>query len=99
MATNSHVEGSFTNYVAYSDPKALGQPRIGHLDLEKSMIQPLSFASGTPISDLYQVIEIGESHIKPSSEPISLSTVELLPPISGRDILAVGKNYYEHAIE
>ena len=98
MATNGHVKESFTNYVAYKDPKALGQPRIGHLDLEKSMIQPLSFASGTSISDLYQVIEIGESHIKPAGEPIALS-VELLPPISGRDILAVGKNYYEHAIE
>ena len=98
MATNGHVKESFTNYVAYKDPKALGQPRIGHLDLKKSMIQPLSFASGTPISDLYQVIEIGESHIKLAGEPIALS-VELLPPISGRDILAVGKNYYEHAIE
>ena len=98
MATNGHVKESFTNYVAYKDPKALGQPRIGHLDLEKSMIQPLSFASGTPIFDLYQVIEIGESHIKLAGEPIALS-VELLPPISGRDILAVGKNYYEHANE
>ena len=99
MAINGRVDGSFTNYVAYKDPEALGQPRIGHLDLEKSTIQPLSFASGTPISDLYQVIEIGESNIKPSGEQIALSTVELLPPISGRDILAVGKNYYEHAIE
>jgi hypothetical protein len=99
MATNGDFKESFTNYVAYKDLKALGQPRIGHLDLEKSMIQPLSFASGTPISDLYQVIEIGELHIKPFREPIALSAVELLPPISGRDILAVGKNYYEHAIE
>jgi hypothetical protein len=99
MATNGHVKENFTNYVAYKDPKALGQPRIGHLDLEKSLIQPLSFASGTPISDLYQVIEIGESHINPSGEPIALSAVKLLPPISGRDVLAVGKNYYEHAIE
>ncbi len=63
------------------------------------MIQPLSFLSGTPLINLYQVIEIGESQIKQAGEVIRLSSVELLPPISGRDILAVGKNYYEHAIE
>jgi 2-keto-4-pentenoate hydratase/2-oxohepta-3-ene-1,7-dioic acid hydratase in catechol pathway len=99
MATNGHSQETYTNYVAYRDPKALGQPRIGHLDLEKSTIQPLSFSSGTPISDLYQVIEIGESQIKPSGEIIQLSSVQLLPPISGRDVMAVGKNYFEHAIE
>lgn len=90
---------SYTNYIAYRDPKALGQPRIGHLDIEKSSIQPLSFASGAPLLDLYQVIEIGESHIEPAGEPFALSSVELLAPIGGRDILAVGKNYFEHAIE
>lgn len=77
----------------------MGQSRIGHLDLESSTIQSLSFASGAPLSDLYQVIEIGESHIKPAGELFALSSVVLLPPISGRDILAVGKNYAEHAIE
>jgi 2-keto-4-pentenoate hydratase/2-oxohepta-3-ene-1,7-dioic acid hydratase in catechol pathway len=48
---------------------------------------------------LYQVIEIDESQIKPDGGPISLNSVKILPPISGRDILAVGKNYFEHAIE
>ena len=102
MSANDHVngvQGGYTNYIAYRDPKALGQERIGHLDLQKSTIQPLSFASGTPISNLYQVIEIGESQIKPSGEAVALSSVELLAPISGRDILAVGKNYAEHAKE
>jgi 2-keto-4-pentenoate hydratase/2-oxohepta-3-ene-1,7-dioic acid hydratase in catechol pathway len=100
MATNGHVGGgSYTNYAAYRDPKALGLSRVGHLDLQSSTIQPLSFKSGTPISDLYQVIEIGESNIKPNGEPFPLSSVELLAPISGRDILAVGKNYAEHAKE
>jgi hypothetical protein len=86
MATNGHIQnGSCTNYAVYRDPKALGQSRIGHLDLQASTIQPLSFQSGAPISDLYQVIEIGESHIKPAGEPFPLSSVELLAPISGRD--------------
>ncbi len=90
---------SLTNYVAYRDPKALGQPRIGSLDLETSTIQPLAFASGHPLSDLYEVIEVGESQIIPLGDQLLLSSVELLPPISGRDVLAVGKNYHEHAIE
>jgi 2-keto-4-pentenoate hydratase/2-oxohepta-3-ene-1,7-dioic acid hydratase in catechol pathway len=93
------VDGGFSNYVAYRDPRCLRQERIGHLDLEKSMIQPLSFKSGAPISNLYEVIEIGDSNIKPSGEAVALSSVELLAPISGRDILAVGKNYSEHAKE
>lgn len=102
MAPNGHTTSAsrgYTNYVAYLDPKSFDQPRIGHLDLETSLIQPLCFASGTPITDLYQVIEIGESQIKPSDETIQLSSVELQAPINGRDVLAVGKNYAEHAIE
>lgn len=98
MSTNGAQPG-YTNYVAYCDPKALGQERIGHLDLQQSEIQPLSFKSGAPITNLYQVIEIGESHIIPSGETIALSSVTLLPPTSGRDIVCVGKNYYEHAKE
>lgn len=47
----------------------------------------------------FKVIEIGEGNIKPAGEVIQISSVQLLPPISGRDILAVGKNYFEHAIE
>lgn len=100
MASNGYVNGlqaNLTNYVAYNDPEAQGQSRIGSLDIEKSIIQPLAFASGTPLSNLYQVIEIGESQIKTAGEAISLSDVELLAPINGRDILAVGKNYAEHA--
>lgn len=45
------------------------------------------------------MIEIGEANIKPAGETIQFASVQLLPPISGRDILAVGKNYFEHAIE
>lgn len=104
MAQNSTVaidcSGSFSNYVAYEDPKAFGQPRIGALDLAKSTVQPLVFSSGGAISNLYQVIEIGEANIKAAGESsFPLSSVKLLPPIYGRDILAVGKNYSEHAKE
>jgi len=100
MASSGNSDGiipSLTNYVAFKYPNAVGKSRIGSLDLEHSVIQPLAFASGAPLSNLYQVIEIGESQIKSAGETISLSEVELLAPIYGRDILAVGKNYAEHA--
>ncbi|KAJ5910523.1 hypothetical protein N7504_005166 [Penicillium tannophilum] len=88
-----------TNYVAYIDPTILC-PRIGHLDFDASTITPLAFKSGTPLSNLYQVITAGESGISTAyGEAIPLHSVKCLPPISGRDIMAVGKNYVEHARE
>ncbi|KAL4786426.1 hypothetical protein BJX76DRAFT_365808 [Aspergillus varians] len=87
------------NYCAYVDPSS-GEDRIGHLDLQTEQIQPLSFTSGTRIGNLYQVIEAGEANITPTREgSIPSANVKLLPTISGRDILAVGKNYAEHARE
>lgn len=87
-----------TNYVAYQEPN--GDSRIGHLDLKTSTITPLSFRSGTPLTDLYQVIAAGESGITAfGAQELPLSSVKHLPPISGRDVLAVGKNYVEHARE
>ncbi|EON63742.1 hypothetical protein W97_02970 [Coniosporium apollinis CBS 100218] len=88
----------FTNYISFLDP-ATGSPRIGHYEESQDSIQPLSFASGTPISNLYQVIEAGEENIVAVSQPLAFSSTNILPPITGRDILAVGKNYSEHAKE
>lgn len=87
---------SLTNYVAYGD--SLGRPRIGHLDLDNSTITPLAMPSGAPLSNLYEVIELG-TELAPSGEALPLDSIKLLPPISGRDVLAVGKNYSEHAKE
>ncbi|EPE02261.1 fumarylacetoacetate hydrolase [Ophiostoma piceae UAMH 11346] len=89
-----------TNYAAYVDPDT-GRQRIGHLHLDTRAIQPLSFTSGTPIADLYQVIEAAPGSIVAVGEPFATGegAVKILPPIAGRDILAVGKNYMEHAKE
>ncbi|KAK8210534.1 hypothetical protein IWZ01DRAFT_282227 [Phyllosticta capitalensis] len=94
------------NYVAYVDAR-LGVARVGHLDFESDKITPLTFRSGTPVASLYQVIEAGDEHIAapgggvgeegPAAFPAS--SVKLLPPLAGRDVLAVGKNYSEHAAE
>lgn len=88
-----------TNYVAFVHPET-GVEQIGHLDQDSSTIQPLSFGSGTPVENLYQVIEAGSpAKITGTGSPLPSGSVKILPPISGRDVLAVGKNYMEHAKE
>lgn len=91
MASNGNA-GSLTSYCAFQDSET-GAERIGHLDQDKNTIQPLAFTSGTPLSNLYEVIAVGEDGITASGEPIQRSEVKLLAPINGRDILCVGKNY------
>ncbi|EFX00476.1 5-carboxymethyl-2-hydroxymuconate delta-isomerase [Grosmannia clavigera kw1407] len=92
----SQLAPRLTNYAAYVDPDT-GRPRIGHLDLATRAVQPLSFISGTPVGDLYQVIATSAESIVAAGRPLASATI--LPPISGRDVLAVGKNYMEHARE
>jgi 2-keto-4-pentenoate hydratase/2-oxohepta-3-ene-1,7-dioic acid hydratase in catechol pathway len=93
----SHTQ-HLTNYAAYVDPDT-GLSRVGHLDLESATLQPLSFLSGTPVHDLYEVMEAGSSNVIAAGSSIPASSVKKLPPLSGRDVLAVGKNYMEHARE
>lgn len=95
----SGQEGTLTNYISYQDPNS-GLSRIGQYNESQDTIQPLSFSSGTPLTDLYQVIQVGEDGIVASREdPLSASSTKILPPLTGRDILCVGKNYAEHAKE
>ncbi|KAF4964497.1 hypothetical protein FSARC_7561 [Fusarium sarcochroum] len=92
------LDAPLTQYAAFVHPDT-GLARIGHYDLTQGIIQPLSFTSGTPITNLYEVIAAGASHIIADGETVPAKDVKLLPAISGRDILAVGKNYMEHAKE
>jgi len=87
-----------TNYVAFHDPKSQ-RDLVGHYNIDTKTIQPLSFKSGTPIANLYQVIEAGEPNIISSSASIDATEVRILPPLKDRDVLCVGKNFFEHAKE
>lgn len=99
MTTNGDIKKrSYTNYVAFVSAEDQ-TPRIGHLDLETREITALSYRSGTHLSSLYEVIEVGQEEILATDHKFQLSNVKLLPPISGRDVLAVGKNYVDHAKE
>ena len=94
MAVRNGVrkDSSFYQFAAFRH-ESFQTPRIGHFDTEKETITPLSYRSGTPLQSLYEVIELGGHEIVASGEPIARSECKLLAPISGRDILAVGKNY------
>lgn len=96
--TNGTHTPTLTNYCAYLDPHGQ-QERIGSLSDDRTTIQPLSYVSGTPLSNLYEVIQAGEGRIVAAGEPLQASSIQLLPPINGRDILCVGKNYAAHATE
>jgi len=102
MMASTQAHGSsgatLTNYCSYLKPNKK-RTRIGSLSEDENSIQPLSYASGTPLSNLYEVIEAGEDRIIAAGEALDTSSVKLLAPISGRDVLCVGKNYASHATE
>jgi len=88
----------YTNFIAYKSSN--GFARVGHYDQDTSLIQPLALASGAPVENLYQVIEVGASTlISDGGNQLRLDSLTLLPPLTGRDVLCVGKNYAEHAKE
>lgn len=94
------IEVKLSNFVAYELSDGTARTRIGHLDTEKGTITPVAFESGTAVENLYQLIEVGEDNVIAGGEPFPLNdSVNVLAPISGRDVLAVGKNYSEHAKE
>lgn len=97
QAANGHGVSKI-NYVSFTTDGGI-TTKIGHLNFETDEITALAYKSGRALSNLYEVIEVGESNVALSEEVIPVSSVKLLAPISGRDVLAVGKNYAEHAKE
>lgn len=87
-----------TQYAAFANLET-GVSQIGHLDSQAGTVQPLRFLSGHPVENLYQVIEAGPLQIVASGSAVPLTSVKLLAPFSCRDVLAVGKNYMDHARE
>lgn len=92
---------SWSNFISYRLHDGTGRTRVGHLDQENRIITPIAFESGTAVEDLYQLIEAGVSNvIAGGGDPFVLSDdLEILAPLCGRDVLAIGKNYSEHAKE
>lgn len=87
------------NFISYRLSDGTNRTRVGHLDAENDAIYPVAFASGTPVERLEQILNVAASSLKLEDETISKSSVEILPPVTGRDVIAVGKNYMDHAHE
>lgn len=94
-------DGALSNFISYRLHDGTGRTRVGHLDPGTGTVTPVAFQSGTAVEDLYQLIEVGETNIIPSSDETFVldDGVEILAPLRGRDVLAIGKNYSEHAKE
>lgn len=74
------TQEALTNYVAYSLDDGTKRTRMGHLDVKNGEIIPLSFVSGTPIENLYQVLEVGQDHIKAGGKPFPLDSRHVIIP-------------------
>ncbi|EXJ65963.1 uncharacterized protein A1O5_10939 [Cladophialophora psammophila CBS 110553] len=85
------------NFVTFKDE--LGRARVGHLDLEPSVVHAFPMPSGSPLSSLQQVIELGHDAVVQTGDSFPLSSVKLLAPIADRDIVCVGNNYADHVKE
>lgn len=62
------------NFVAYALNDGTGRTRVGHLDHERNTVIPLAFKSGTPVENLYQIIEIGADGVVAGGEPFDFDS-------------------------
>ena len=76
MAANGHATSTLPqrSYAAFT-VKGEQKTRIGHYDAEKQELTALAFKSGTPLSNLYEVIEVGEDGVEATDRQL-LQTLE-----------------------
>jgi len=67
------------NYVGYQAQDGTGRFRVGHYDQQKGTITPLAFPGGTPIDNIYQILEIGESNVNFAGEAFDVSQTGFSP--------------------
>lgn len=73
---------------------------VGLVDETGTAVTPLTSRTGVPILELYDLIEDWDSFSKAlvRGAPTELiESIQIMAPLRGRDILAVGKNYKAHA--
>jgi hypothetical protein len=75
---------------------------VGIADGAGKSLCAIAGPSGAPITSLYDLIESWDT-ISTQLLPVGgvseedIDSVQVLPPLPGRDVLAVGKNYKDHA--
>jgi 2-keto-4-pentenoate hydratase/2-oxohepta-3-ene-1,7-dioic acid hydratase in catechol pathway len=75
---------------------------VGLADAQGKTLKALASPQGAPITSVYDLIEHWDScasHLVPvpRAPEEQIDEVEVQAPLTGRDVLAVGKNYREHA--
>lgn len=73
---------------------------VGLVDANGSSVTPLSFPSGVPVAELYDLIEHWDDvkdELGTAGDAETIESVQIQAPLTGRDILAIGKNYKAHA--
>ncbi|POY70523.1 A/B superfamily hydrolase [Rhodotorula taiwanensis] len=88
----------FINYKTAQFPAG----RIGLVNANGSKVTPLNYPTGRPAMDLKVLIrdwDMISTTLQPGQPELDIDTVEILAPVTGRDVLCVGKNYAEHARE
>lgn len=87
-----------------------GRTRLGLVDSDKNAVIDLSVAAPKLPSDMTALIELGDRALKALDSasrtrkkearlPLSRVTVRAPIPTPRRNVLCVGKNYYDHALE
>ncbi|KAA8909511.1 hypothetical protein TRICI_004476 [Trichomonascus ciferrii] len=73
---------------------------VGDVDFDGAVVRQLKWKdTGELVTSIFSVIEHADRSIQRSNEAIGLNRVKLLAPLKERDVLAVGKNYFDHAKE
>ncbi|KAK4052954.1 hypothetical protein OIO90_004078 [Microbotryomycetes sp. JL221] len=88
-------------FLAYKSPSQTTK-RVGIVNATATHVTPLNFPSGRPVTDLHELVhewDLVSSNLLPGTPVESIGSVEVLAPLTGRDVLCVGKNYKDHARE
>ncbi|KAM0789789.1 hypothetical protein ACM66B_006641 [Microbotryomycetes sp. NB124-2] len=88
-------------FLAYKSPSQAVK-RVGIVNATATHVTPLNFPNGRPVTDLHELIrnwDAVSSNLLPGTPVEPIGSVEVLAPLTGRDVLCVGKNYKEHARE
>jgi 2-keto-4-pentenoate hydratase/2-oxohepta-3-ene-1,7-dioic acid hydratase in catechol pathway len=81
-----------------------GRRQVGVVDPARGAIWPVDALAGEPIADMLALVrDFGRlrDRLRPAGTPLALAAVALEAPIPRppRNVLCVGKNYREHALE
>lgn len=92
----------FSSYLTVDRSESSPHTAIGLVSADETKVTPLLYPNYRPVTNLRSLIEqwneVSDSLLLGRPEE-DIVKVHVLPPLPGRDILCVGKNYKAHAVE